>query len=243
VTGAEHWEAEAERFAAWARAPGHDAYWTESGPPFFDLLPTPGRRTLDLGCGEGRVARDLKARGHTVSGIDVAPTMIRLAREADPGGEYAVADAADLPFADATFDLVVAFNSLMDMDDMPGAVREAARVLEPGGRICACITHPMRDAGRFEGAGPDARLFIRGSYFGKRRFSMRVERGGFELHFKGWAYPLEDYVGAFEAAALRIESLREPPDPHRPVPNFLLLRAVKAQERPAPSGAGRSGAH
>lgn len=61
MTGAEHWERQAERWAAWARDEG-ETYWSESGPPFFELLPAPGRQTLDLGCGEGRVARDLKAR-------------------------------------------------------------------------------------------------------------------------------------------------------------------------------------
>jgi SAM-dependent methyltransferase len=227
VSGAEHWEAEAERFAAWARAPGHDAYWTESGPPFFELLPAPGRRTLDAGCGEGRVARDLKARGHVVVGVDAAPTMVRLAREADPGGDYVVADAAALPFESASFDLVVAFNSLMDVDDMPGAVREAGRVLEPEGRFCFCITHPMRDAGRFESADRNARFVITGSYFGKRRFEMKVARGGLEMHFRSWAYPLEDYMRSLEEAGFLIEALREPPDPDRPIPNFLLVRAVR----------------
>ena len=152
MSGAEHWEAQAERWATWARRPDFDGYWNDSGPPFFDLLPAPGRRTLEVGCGEGRVTRDLKACGHRVTAVDVAPTMIRLAREADPDGEYMVSDAAALPFDDRTFDLVVAFNSLMDIDDMPGAVGEAARVLVQEGRFCVCITHPMRDAGHFEDA-------------------------------------------------------------------------------------------
>jgi SAM-dependent methyltransferase len=226
VSGADHWERQAERWAAWAREPEFDAYWQWSGPPFFELLPPAGRRTLDVGCGEGRVARDLKRLGHDVAGIDAAPTLIRFADEADPAGEYRVADAAELPFEDDSFDLVVAFNSLMDVDDMPGAVREAARVLEPGGRFCVCITHPMRDAGRFLGSGRDASFVIEDSYFGKRRFRLRVSRGGHDVEFCGWVYPLVDYLRAFETAGLLVESLREPPD-DRVVPNFLLIRALK----------------
>jgi len=227
VTGAEHWEGQAERWAAWAREPGHDAYWDESGPPFFDVLPMLGRRTLDLGCGEGRVARDPKARGHDVVGVDAAPTLVRLAREADPESEYVVSDAADLPFEARSFDLVVAFNTLMDFDDMSGAVREAARVLEPGGRLCACVTHPMRDAGRFASREADAPFVIAEPYFGKRRFEMTVRRAGYEVAFHGWTYPLEDYIRAFEEAGFLIEALREPPDPDRPIPNFILIRARK----------------
>jgi SAM-dependent methyltransferase len=226
VSGAEHWERQAERWAAWARHSG-DAYWYESGPPFFELVPPPGHRTLELGCGEGRVARDLKARGHTVVGVDASPSLVRFAREADHESEYVVCDAAELPFKDASFDLVVAFNSLMDIDDMEGAVREASRVLEPGGRLCVCITHPMRDAGRFAGSDPDAPFLIDGPYFGKRRFELTARRGRHEVRFFGWAYPLEDYMRAFESAGLLIEALREPPDRSRPLPNFLLVRALK----------------
>ena len=133
MTFNEDWEREALNWAAWARTPGHDSYWRWSGPPFFELVPPPRRATLDLGCGEGRVARDLAARRHRVTGIDASPTLLELAREAHPEGRYLLADAAALPFDDASFDLVVAFNSLMDVQDMPGAVREAARVLEPDG--------------------------------------------------------------------------------------------------------------
>ena len=223
MSGADHREAEAERFIAWAREPGHDAYWRESGPPFFELLPDPGRRTLDLGCGEGRVARDLQARGHVVTGVDAAPTMVRHAQEADPAGAYLVADAAHLPFEDEAFDCAIAFNSLMDVDDMPGAVREAARVLESGGRFCICITHPIRDAGRFERRG----FVIAEPYLERRRLEVSVARGGLEVHFRSWAYPLETYTRALEDAGFVLEALREPPDPERPLPNFLLIRARK----------------
>jgi SAM-dependent methyltransferase len=227
VSGAEHWEGEAERWAAWARRPNSDSYWRESAPAFFEIVPPPRRHAIEIGCGEGRVTRDLKARGHDVIGVDIAPTMVRLAAEADTDGKYVQADAASLPFEDGSFDLAVAFNSLMDVDDMPTAVREAARVLTPVGHFCICITHPMRDAGRFEERGRDAPIVIRQSYFERRRFEISVARDRLELHFRSWAYPLEAYARALEDAGFVIEALREPPDPDRPVPNFLVFRAVK----------------
>jgi hypothetical protein len=56
---------------------------------------------------------------------------------------------------------------------------------------------------------------------------MTVRRGGHEVAFRGWTYPLEDYVRAFEEAGFVVEALREPPDPERPIPNFILIRARK----------------
>lgn len=239
MTYNEDWEREARNWIAWARAPEHDAYWAHSGPPLFELVPPPGRATLELGCGEGRVARDLAARGHHVTGIDASPTLLEAAREADPGGRYLLADAADLPFEDASFDLVVAFNSLMDIENMPDAVADVARVLEPGGRFCACIVHPLVDAGRWESREPDAAFVIESSYFGRRRFEGSFERDGLEMTFHGWCYPLEDYFRALEEAGFLVEALREPPIPEsevgrdpgkerwRRIPNFLYLRALR----------------
>jgi SAM-dependent methyltransferase len=236
----EDWEREAENWSAWARrsGPEQDAYW-EYSPRFFELVPPPGRRTLEIGCGEGRVARDLAARGHHVTGIDASPTLVRLAKEADPAGEYVLGDAASLPFEDESFDLVVAYNSLMDIADMPGAVRQAARVLEPAGRLCICVTHPLADAGRFERREADAPFTITGSYFGRRRFEETFERAGLAMTFHGWCYPLEDYMRALEDAGLLVEALREPrqldefvaADPAEArwqrIPAFLFLRAAK----------------
>jgi SAM-dependent methyltransferase len=226
------WEPEASNWIAWAREPGHDAYWYYRDAFFDEIVPPPGRATLDLGCGEGRVARDLAARGHRVTGVDSSPSLVAAATEADPEGKYLVADARALPLEAAAFDLIVAYNSLMDIDDMPGAVAEAARVLEPGGRFCVCLTHPFFDAGAFESREPDARFVVEGSYLGKRRFEGTFERRGLQITFRGWCYPLSDYGRAFEDAGFLIERIREPAvtmeDPrHDRMPLFLHLRAMK----------------
>jgi SAM-dependent methyltransferase len=211
VSGASDWEAEAGNWIRWARAPGHDSYWHYRDGFFEQLVPPPGRLTLEIGCGEGRVSRDLRDRGHRVVGIDASPTLLRHAREADVTGRYLIGDAMALPFTGASFDLVVAYNALMDVDDMPAAVGEAARVLRPGGRLCVSVTHPLNDAGTFEGREPDAAFIVRGSYLGdRRRYEGTFERDGLTITFRGWCYSLEDYARALEAAGLVIERIREP---------------------------------
>jgi SAM-dependent methyltransferase len=219
-------EERAQGWLAWARTPGHDAYWTYRDA-FFALVPEPGAATLEVGCGEGRVARDLVARGHAVTALDPSPTLLHAAAQADPAGRYVEGVAEALPFEDGAFDLVVAYNSLMDVADMPAAVREAARVLAPGGRLCACVTHPLPDAGSWR---DDETYAVTESYLEQRWFSGRMERKGLEFTFEGWCLPLEAYAGALEAAGLLIEAMREPADPAggrwARVPMFLMWRAV-----------------
>ena len=66
------------------RTPGHDSYWQFHRDQFLRLLPPPGRQTVDIGCGEGRLARDLKDLGHRVVAIDSSPSLVAAAREFDP---------------------------------------------------------------------------------------------------------------------------------------------------------------
>ena len=67
------WEEHGPAWLAWAREPGHDSYWRFHRDAFLELVPEPGRRTLDLGCGEGRFSRDLQRLGHDVTGLDASP--------------------------------------------------------------------------------------------------------------------------------------------------------------------------
>src|SRR6266536_6436917 len=123
--GEAEWEPEAENWLRWTRTPSHDAYWYYRDS-FFDLIvPPAGRRTLEIGCGEGRVARDLAARGHRLTAIDTAQTLLRYARDEDPTGAYVRAESRALQFPDRCFDLAVAYNSLQSLqaaDDMAATV-------------------------------------------------------------------------------------------------------------------------
>jgi SAM-dependent methyltransferase len=232
------WREHAAEFIHWARTPGHDSYGRFHRDLFFELLPPPGRRTLDLGCGEGRLARDLMALGHTVAGVDATPAMVEAAREADPAFEVHLADAVALPFSSGVFDLVVAFMSLQDMDDMEGAVRESARVLEAGGRFCLAVVHPINSAGRFEDPGAGSPFTIDGSYLDSSYYADELRRNGLDITFVSAHRPIEVYVDALADAGLLIERLREPPVPEEAVaaprnrrwqrlPLFLHIRAVK----------------
>jgi SAM-dependent methyltransferase len=232
------WEAEAENWIAWARAPEHDSYH-DYGPSFFDdMVPAPGRRTLDLGCGEGRITRDLQHRGHDVISADASPTLVGAAKNAAEG-RFVVGDAAALPFADSSFDLAVAYNVLMDLDDLGTSLREVARVITPGGRFATCVLHPMAEAGNFESREPDAKFVIDGSYFERREYKDTFSSAGLSMTFSSSRYPLEDYFTAFGSAGLLIEMLREPKPPDRTVerdpgerrwarvPLLLFMRAIK----------------
>jgi len=232
------WNQEAANWIAWARTPDHDSYWRFHRDQFLELVPPPGRRTLDLGCGEGRLSRDLKKLGHEMVAVDLSPIMLAAAQEADPELESHLADAAELPFAEDAFDCVVAFMSLQDVDDLEGAAREAARVLEPGGRLCIAVVHPLTSAGGFGGEEADSPFTIAGSYLDRSFYADEIVRDGLEITFVSAHRPLQAYVEALSEAGFLVERLREPAVPEsaivalrsrrwQRIPLFLHVRAVK----------------
>src|SRR3954453_19768019 len=135
---AAEWEPETDNWVRWARTPGFDAYWYFRDAFFDDVLPAAGSRTLEIGCGEGRVARDLVARGHHVVALDSAVGLVRQALDADGASGYLVAESECVPLPSASVDLVVAYNVLQVVPNMAATVAECARVLRPGGTLCCC---------------------------------------------------------------------------------------------------------
>jgi SAM-dependent methyltransferase len=231
----EAWEGVADQWVQWVRKTDHDSYWRFHRDAFLPLVPPPGELTVDVGCGEGRVARDLRKLGHRVIAFDASPTMLAAAREADPEGDYRLADAAELPLDDACADIAVAFMSLQDVDDMPGAVREIARVLRPGGRFCMAVVHPINSAGSFDSDEDDAVFHIRGSYFESRPYVEPLERDGVSITFHSYHHSLASYLAPLEETGLLVEAVREPPAPYgrmrtnrwTRLPLFLHVRALK----------------
>jgi SAM-dependent methyltransferase len=234
------WESEAQNWVEFARTPCYDRAHDETNmPALLDLLPAPGRATLDVACGEGRVTRTLRSLGHRVVGIDASPTMVQAAGTHVGAAPVVLADAIELPFRDAAFDVAVAYMCLHDIDDMPRAVAEIARVLGRSGRLCVAIPHPINTAGSFQSRAADAPFVISGSYLQATPLRMVANRSSIRLTFHSEHRPLESYARALETSGLLIEAVREvtppddlasrdPPDKRwQRVPLFLHLLAIK----------------
>ncbi|WP_329241839.1 methyltransferase domain-containing protein [Actinoallomurus sp. NBC_01490] len=106
------------------------------------VAPRPGQHILDIGCGIGNPAMRLlnahkvSVHGITVSQVQVAEATARAGREGmSDRATFQYADAADMPFVDASFDAAWAIESMAHMDDCERMLSETARVLRPGGRL------------------------------------------------------------------------------------------------------------
>lgn len=127
--------------AAWWRAElnGDPAYRERTVPLIESLLPFAGPRLLDLGCGEGRIARHLRAAGREVVGLDVNPELVREAQQP--------AFVARLPHLDAvrngSFDGAYVVLVLEHIDDLGRFFYETARVVRSGGVLAAVVNHPV----------------------------------------------------------------------------------------------------
>jgi len=103
-----------------------------------------GTRLLDDGCGAGLAAQLAAQLGAQVSGIDAAAAFIEIARERVPTGDFRIGDMEELPYADASFDVVTGFNSFQHAANPVAALAEAKRVVKRGGRV-AMVTWGRRE--------------------------------------------------------------------------------------------------
>ena len=119
----------------------------------------PSDRILDLGCGTGIVARLLRERlggAARISGIDSNPQMVAAARALAPELVWHEGNAMALPFADASFDLVLCQEMLQFVPERARAARELRRVLAPGGRVVASTWRPRSEQPLYEALAPVA---------------------------------------------------------------------------------------
>ena len=145
---ARYWNANAAAWAEQVRRGADIAREWLDNPAFLDFLgDLRSRQVLDLGCGEGHNTRILARRGARVTGVDISDRMLELALAAERDEpldvRYARTSYAELcMFDDASFDAAVSFMALMDGPRLDRALREAFRVLRPGGMLAFSITHP-----------------------------------------------------------------------------------------------------
>ncbi|KRF37147.1 class I SAM-dependent methyltransferase [Nocardioides sp. Soil805] len=161
-----------------------------------------GLEVLDAGCGSGPLAEALRARGAHVSGFDLSPAMVELARERlGEDTDLRVADlGAPLPYPDDTFDLVVVSLALHYVEDWASALAELRRVLRPGGRLTVSIIHPM----------VYAIVYPEADYFTLTQYSEDYDYGDRTVWMTYWHRPLQDVMTAFVDAGFRINQVTEP---------------------------------
>jgi SAM-dependent methyltransferase len=190
------------------------------------------RNALDVGCGEGRFCRMLKAAGVEATGIDPTQSLLDLARQRDPSGDYRFGRAEQLEFESVHFDLLVSYVTLVDIVDFRAAIREMARVLKPGGSLLIANLTGFTSAGAERGWVKDAEG--RPLHFPVDRyldeFPFWIEWAG--IRIENWHRPLEAYMSALLESGLELVFFAEPgprsgneahQDRFRRVPWFVVM--------------------
>ena len=213
----------------------HAAWWiegfTEGADPEYEeqILPlaaaelATAERVLDVGCGDGQISRLAGRLGADVIGIDPTWNCVSVAAQRG-GASFARSEAAALPFADASFDAVVACLVFEHIREVDSAIAEVARVLQPGGRFCFFLNHPLLqtpNSGWIDDQflDPPEQYWRIGPYLIEDETIEEVEKDVFIPFIHR---PLSRYINALADNGLLVERMVEPAPP----PGFL----AKAEE-------------
>jgi SAM-dependent methyltransferase len=178
---------------------------------------------LDLGCGTGLYFDAIRASGRIPVGLDRSQDQLRIARERNEA--LVQADGSALPFADGVFPTVVTLWTSTDVDDFGALLREATRVLTPGGLLVFYGVHPCFNGPCIE-PREDGAVIVHPTYRGAGWYEEAPWWGNNIRRRVGMRHvPLADLINAFLDAGLTIERLAEPRN--EPVPFIIALRARK----------------
>jgi SAM-dependent methyltransferase len=196
---------------------GADPEYEEQILPLVEQHLIGAARVLDVGCGEGQLARRAVALGLEAVGIDPTEAQIIEARRRGGDVAYVRATAEQLPIADASFDAVVMCLVIEHLEPFEPAIREMARVLEPGGRCLLLLNHPLLQApgsGWIDDQILGEQYWRVGAYL---RDDSSIEEIAPGVNLPFMHRPLSRYVQVMGASGLLIEHMDEPPPP----PGFL----------------------
>jgi SAM-dependent methyltransferase len=186
-----------------------------------ELLPPPRGLTVDVGCGEGRLTRELSQRGYDAVGIDASSALVDEARAVDPAGHYEVAAIDALPFADGAVELAVCVNVLPHVHDLQAAAGELARVLAAGGKLLIGTIHPVWHAGAYDEESGELRIV---DYWNREREAVAL--GGHTVHHE--RRTIEDYLRTLIGAGFVLADLRELPGESGKLPLYLDLLLTRS---------------
>jgi SAM-dependent methyltransferase len=209
------WEAHAEW---WQRefTDGVDPEYTEQILPLITSHLPRGGRLVDIGCGEGQVARmATELNDMTVVGVDPAMSQVQVATERAGGPTYLQGSAAALSLADGSVDAAVACLVFEHIEDLDAALGEVARVVRPGGTFLFLLNHPLLQT---PGSGwiddqvldPPEQYWRVGPYLVEGDTVEQVERGVFIRFFHR---PLSRYLNTASELGLRLVRMEEPAPP------------------------------
>ena len=237
------WEDVATWYNGWVGKRGSHYHRKVALPTVMELLELrPKDKVLDIGAGSGVLAPHVARAGGRYVGIDLSPSLVKLARRYHGDkGSFIRGDARQLSVYKSLrdpFDAAVFLLSLQDMQPLHEVLSAASEALKPEGRLVIFMVHPCFRVPRQSGWGWDRRRKLSyrrvDRYLSPLSVPMRAHARGTTRSFHR---PLGDYVAALSAAGLGLETLLELPDEpihtkraaaHNPdIPLFLALRASK----------------